>query len=229
MGIAAYNPMIRHHIDDEMLMRYAAGKLSEGWSVAVATHLALCPSCRNSLGVYEAIGGHFLESEKPDSDVEVVARSWDQLKARIDAGESDKVIPFRQSAGAGDTLLPEPLRSYVDHAGGLVWRRLGAGGAAQMIVATGDETTTMRLLRIPKGQPVPEHTHTGVELTLVLAGSFSDEISTFRRGDVEMADTEILHTPRAGDDENCICLAVTDAPLRFSSKLMRFLQPLLKI
>ena len=98
-----------------------------------------------------------------------------------------------------------------------------------MIVPTGDETTTMRLLRIPKGQPVPEHTHRGVELTLVLAGSFSDEVSTFRRGDVEMADPEILHTPRAGEEENCICLAVTDAPLRFSSRLMRLLQPLLKI
>ncbi len=227
MGIAAYNPMTRHHIDDEMLMRYAAGKLTEGWGVAVATHLALCPSCRSSLGVYEALGGHFLDSENPQSDDEVIARSWKQLKARIDAGEIDKVIPLRRPAG--NTLLPEPLRSYVDQAGGLAWRRLGAGGAAQMIVPTGDETTTARLLLIPKGQPVPEHTHNGVELTLVLAGSFSDEISTFRRGDVEMADTEIIHTPRAGEEEDCICLAVTDAPLRFSSRLMRFLQPWLKI
>ncbi|MFK0332942.1 ChrR family anti-sigma-E factor [Rhizobium sp. NPDC090275] len=219
--------MTRHHIDDEMLMRYAAGKLTEGWGVAVATHLALCPSCRSSLGVYEALGGHFLDSENPQSDDEVIARSWKQLKARIDAGEIDKVIPLRRPAG--NTLLPEPLRSYVDQAGGLAWRRLGAGGAAQMIVPTGDETTTARLLLIPKGQPVPEHTHNGVELTLVLAGSFSDEISTFRRGDVEMADTEIIHTPRAGEEEDCICLAVTDAPLRFSSRLMRFLQPWLKI
>ncbi|WP_245267856.1 ChrR family anti-sigma-E factor [Rhizobium sp. 2MFCol3.1] len=227
MGIAAYNPMTRHHIDDEMLMRYAAGKLTEGWGVAVATHLALCPSCRSSLGVYEALGGHFLDSENPQSDDEVIARSWKQLKARIDAGEIGKVIPLRRPAG--NALLPEPLRSYVDQAGGLAWRRIGAGGAAQMIVPTGDETTTARLLRIPKGQPVPEHTHNGVELTLVLAGSFSDEISTFRRGDVEMADTEIIHTPRAGEEEDCICLAVTDAPLRFSSRLMRFLQPWLKI
>ena len=99
MGITAYNPMIRHHIDDEMLMLYAAGKLSEGWSVAVATHLALCPSCRSSLEVYEAIGGHFLDSENPESDDEVIAQSWELLKARIDAGDIDKVIPLRQPAG----------------------------------------------------------------------------------------------------------------------------------
>jgi putative transcriptional regulator len=219
--------MIRHHVDDEMLMRYASGKLTEGWGVAVATHLALCPSCRSSLGVYEAIGGHFLDSEEPETDDKAIAQSWEQLKGRIDAGDVDRVVAFRQSPP--DPLLPNPLRSYVDRAGGLAWRRLGAGGAAQMIVPTGDASTTVRLLRIPQGQPVPEHTHAGSELTLVLAGNFSDQISTFRRGDVEMADTEVLHTPRAGLEEDCICLAVTDAPLKFSSRLLRLLQPFLGI
>ena len=106
---------------------------------------------------------------------------------------------------------------------------LGTGGAAQMIVPTEDKSTTVRLLRIPAGLPVPEHTHRGDELTLVLAGSFSDQFATFRRGDVEMADSDVLHTPRAGHEQDCICLAVTDAPLKFSSRLLRLLQPLLGI
>lgn len=227
MGITAYNPMIRHHIQDEMLMRYAAGKLSEGWSVAVATHLALCPSCRSSLGVYEAVGGHFLDAEQPDIDERSLVQSWENLRGRIDAKDVEEVAPVKQQTS--DPLLPNPLRAYVERAGGLAWRRLGAGGAAQMIVPTDDGSTTVRLLRIPEGQPVPEHTHRGAELTLVLAGSFSDQIATFRRGDVEMADVELLHTPRAGDGEDCICLAVTDAPLKFSSRLLRLLQPFLGI
>lgn len=226
VGAAGHKQMIRHHIEDEMLMRYAAGRLGEGWSIGVATHLALCPSCRERLGVFEALGGHFLEEEEAVHS-EDLGESWQDLKRRIDAGEVDNIVPLPLKPA--DDLLPEPLRSYVDRAGGLRWRRLGRGGAAQMILQTDDTNTTVRLLKIPAGQPVPEHTHAGEELTLVLAGSFSDEISTFSRGDVEMADAEVLHTPHAGKTEDCICLAITDAPLRFSSRLLRLIQPLLGI
>ncbi|MFP3547106.1 ChrR family anti-sigma-E factor [Rhizobium sp. SIMBA_035] len=220
-------PMIQHHLEDEMLMLYAAGRLSEGWSVAAATHLALCPSCRGRVGVYEAIGGHFLASEEPIGDDDDVAESWSRLKSRLGNEKFPDVVTRDRSAG--DTLLPQPLRSYVDRAGGFKWQTLGTGGAAQMIVPTEDKSTTVRLLRIAAGQPVPEHTHRGDELTLVLAGSFSDQFATFRRGDVEMADSGVLHAPRAGHGQDCICLAVTDAPLKFSSSLLRLLQPLLGI
>ena len=37
---------IRHHLTDDLLLAYAAGSLNEGWSLAIATHLSLCPDCR---------------------------------------------------------------------------------------------------------------------------------------------------------------------------------------
>lgn len=52
--------MIEHHLDDDMLLHYSAGTLAEGWSVAVATHLALCPSCRADLAMLENVGATFL-------------------------------------------------------------------------------------------------------------------------------------------------------------------------
>jgi putative transcriptional regulator len=64
---------------------------------------------------------------------------------------------------------------------------------------------------------------------LVLAGSFRDGDLLFGPGDVEDADGSILHTPTATPEADCICLAVTDAPLRFSSWLVRLIQPILKI
>jgi putative transcriptional regulator len=63
----------------------------------------------------------------------------------------------------------------------------------------------------------------------VLAGSFYDQGAWFRRGDVEEADATIEHQPAAGPEEACICLAVTDAPLRFRSLLPRLAQPFLGI
>jgi putative transcriptional regulator len=215
---------ITHHIDDEMLLHYSAGTLSEGWSIGVATHLSMCPVCRNRLAMFDSIGGYLLECES------VPARDdgWESMKSRIQAGEIDRVVPLRRSRPEADALLPHPLYAYVRQAGGLRWRGLGVG-ASQMIIPTGDPTTTVRLLKVPAGQPVPEHSHGGSEFTLVLDGAFTDEVSTFRRGDVEMADGSLMHTPRAHPDKDCICLAVTDAPLKFRSRLMRLLQPLVGI
>ena len=52
----------RHHIGDDLLLSYAAGSLAEGWSLAVATHLAMCPVCRERLALAEAAGGQLLET-----------------------------------------------------------------------------------------------------------------------------------------------------------------------
>lgn len=98
-----------------------------------------------------------------------------------------------------------------------------------MKVVTSDPSTIVRLLKIPAGKPVPEHGHRGRELTLVLAGSFGDSVSVFKRGDVELADDELTHQPIAAPGEDCICLAITEAPLRFTSRMMRFIQPLIGI
>ena len=171
------------------------------------------------------VGGHLLESEaaEPQTDDD-----WTAIKKRIQAGEVENVVPIRQKQSPVDPFLPNPLAAYVERSGGLHWRGLGRG-PSQMIIRTGDRTTTVRLLKVPAGQPVPEHSHGGTEFTLVLDGSFSDEVSTFRRGDVELADGSIMHTPTAHPGKDCICLAVTDAPLRFKSRLLRLLQPIIGI
>ena len=98
-----------------------------------------------------------------------------------------------------------------------------------MRIKTGDGETQVRLLKIPAGKPVPEHGHRGRELTLVLCGAFDDGDTRFARGDVEDADASLEHTPTATTDEDCICLAVTDAPLRFRSWIVRAVQPILGI
>ena len=88
---------------------------------------------------------------------------------------------------------------------------------------------TARLLFIPAGAAVPDHGHNGMELTMVLQGAFSDEVDHFARGDVEIADEDLEHTPVADISEDCICLAVTDAPLKFNKLMPRLFQPFLRI
>jgi putative transcriptional regulator len=216
---------VKHHISDDFLVEYAAGSLSEGWSLAVASHLALCPECRRRLAAMEGAAGALLEKMGQTGNED---NAWAQFKARAPDIKAEEVLP-RGKAISGLAVLPEPLRSYV---GGdladLKWRALGRG-AYQILIDTADKDTQVRLLRIPAGKPVPEHTHEGRELTLVLTGSFHDGADLFARGDIEEADGDLLHTPTATEGEDCICLAVTEAPLKFSSWIVRLIQPILKI
>ena len=76
---------------------------------------------------------------------------------------------------------------------------------------------------------MPDHSHHGVEMTMVLQGAFQDEDGYFARGDVEIADADLHHTPVADIHEDCICLAVTDAPLKFRGLLPKIAQPCLRI
>ena len=92
-----------------------------------------------------------------------------------------------------------------------------------MVLKTSGDAT-VRLLKIPAGTAIPDHGHRGTELTLVLQGAFVDETDRFARGDVEVANEDLNHTPTAEDGLDCICLAATDAPLRFSGIIPRLAQ-----
>ncbi|MGV1870952.1 ChrR family anti-sigma-E factor [Agrobacterium rosae] len=217
---------VRHHVSDELLLDYASGSLGESWSLAVSTHLALCPESRQRLSEMEMTGGALLDDIGPTRDASDA--DWDKIRTLLQPNTKPVIpeLPAKQSVKA---VLPEPLRSY---AGGdvdvLKWKQLGPG-AYHFPIPTSDGEAIVRLLRIPAGKPVPEHSHGGRELTVVLAGSFMDGKDVFRRGDFEEADEDLTHQPVAGEGEDCICLAVTDAPLKFKSWLVRLLQPVLGI
>ncbi len=214
---------ITHHLDDRLLMAYAAGTLPEGFNLVVATHISLCDECRARLGEFEAVGGQVLER---GDTVALADTSLEQTLARISgdapAGDDRNTMPQRSS------VFPAPLRDYVGgDADAVHWRAVG-GGVRQAILPTSN-AATVRLLHIPAGAAVPDHGHRGTELTLVLQGAFRDEEDRFARGDIEIADEEVQHTPVAEAGEDCICLAATDAPLRFRALIPRLAQPFLRI
>ena len=55
----------------------------------------------------------------------------------------------------------------------------------------------------------------------MLQGAFKDEFDRFAKGDIEVANEELVHQPVAKPGMDCICLAATDAPLRFSGLIPR--------
>jgi putative transcriptional regulator len=215
---------IRHHLTDALLMAYAAGALPEAFSLVVATHVSLCDECRARLGAFEAVGGAVLE-EAPDAPVSAGSLAATLAMIR-DRGKDPIVAPAARRPSGG--LFPAPLRDYV---GGDVeavkWRPIG-GGVRQAILPSSKDAS-VRLLYIPAGAAVPDHGHRGTELTQVLQGAFRDEDDRFGPGDIEVATEDTQHRPVAEPGVDCICLAATDAPLRFTTMLPRIAQSFFRI
>jgi putative transcriptional regulator len=97
---------IQHHLSDDLLLDYAAGNLSEGWSLVVATHMALCPSCRRRLSAMEGAAGALLDKVEP-ADLPVDA--WDSV--------GWKASKSRRSKLQGPRRLPPPARCFRSRCG----------------------------------------------------------------------------------------------------------------
>ncbi|GEO40692.1 anti-sigma factor [Skermanella aerolata] len=220
-----------HHPSLELLLDYAAGSTGEAAGLALATHLALCPECREVVAQFESLGGALLEAIEPAA---VPSEALDNLLARLDEPVPVPVpVPDRRSPADDATLgpVPQPLRGYIGQDLETIrWKRV-MRGVEQADIAVGRGRTgnvRARLLRIGPGVRVPRHTHAGTEMTLVLAGGFSDGDKQYQRGDFSFCDRETDHSPVADDDGECLCLTVIDAPLRLTGPLMRLLNPFIR-
>jgi len=218
----------QHHPGDDLLISYAAGSQDEPVALVVATHLTLCPRCRKEVERLEALGGVLLEEEVEPLGEERL----NQVLARLDESAPDEPAEAARRPAPRSTegapLVPRPLRDYLgDGIDQLDWMAFRGLEKVELLPEFPGFRT--RLMRIKSGTAMPSHTHDGSELTLVLAGGFSDENGHFVRGDVAEADSSVNHQPIADPGEDCICLAVTDAPLRLTGPFGRLLNPFLRI
>jgi putative transcriptional regulator len=215
---------VKHHIDDATLTAYATGNLPEAFNVVVASHVSLNDEARVRLEALEAVGGTLIEG------TDVVEMSFGSLGAtlRMIRNETPDMIAVPKTAFHPCAIMPQPLADYV---GGsledIKWRSLGMG-TKQAILKTSKDAT-VRLLYIPAGVEMPDHGHKGTEMTLVLQGAFIDGAQRFARGDIEIADEHMEHTPVADIGEDCICLVASNAPLKFSGLIPRLAQVFLRI
>ncbi len=213
---------IHHHPSEATLVAYAAGALNEGLSLVVAAHLSQCPRCRRDLELAEEMGGITLDS-LPATDIG--QGLLDTLLARIpDIPQDSPADPAPPRIPPPD--VPAPLTDYLPgDLASVPWRTLAPGVRHHALPMRHPESGTLRLLRIAPGTAVPHHGHRGSELTLVLRGSFCDELGRFRSGDLADLDADREHQPVADTDQDCICLIAADAPLRFTGLLPRLVQP----
>ena len=220
--------MPEFHIDDDVLLDYAAGSLSEPVALLVATHMTLCAVCRQKVAEFEAVGGAMLAEIEP---VALDESALVTILSTLDGTEFEHPVgrPRHNRASPTDLEIPRPLKDYLGASlDSLDWNK-PAAGIRQTDLAFEQEHHRASLLQIDPGRVLPTHTHDGEEWTLVLAGGFSDSSGHYTLGDVCRATPEITHAPMSDPDGPCLCLVVLDGSLRLTGLFGRLINPFVRI
>ena len=218
----------RHHLPDDLLMAHASGVASRGVDVLVTAHLVLCPGCRGRVAELEALGGAVLDDAPPAA---LDSGLLDGIMGRLNEGEPPLTHPPATDDGRADAVLPSglvlprPIRELVLETDA-AWKTVVPGLLHQLPLPVKVGEMPLRLIRLRSGFVVPNHTHRGIEINLVLSGGYHDEDQEFERGDVQVSDEEVTHSLQIDPGEDCVLLAVNDSPLvpvGFMSKIAKLI------
>jgi putative transcriptional regulator len=210
--------MSTHHPDDMTLMNYAAGSLSLPQALAVSVHLCFCHECRELVKNFNHLGGALLETIKPAStDEDAFEALMATLEPHTPARAPEQKRGAEENTRAAQHYTNPLLRYLPGSLDDLPWQRqtkeISKFDLTSLINVKGFQVA---LQKISAGAKVPAHTHKGFEYTVILSGSFSDELGVYSQGDFIARDASHHHSPTAMQNEDCICLTVLNAPLKFT-------------
>lgn len=209
---------VQQHPDLAWLIDYAAGTLNRGFSAVIAGHLGVCVTCRAQLQTAEQLGDH-LTRERAEPTPRISAAA---IRARA-SGSETAALPPRGGAPLG-------LREFVASALDFDWQKLdwrpGVSGLRIARIKDHDDERIWMLHANP-GLVMPEHTHGGPELTLVLHGAYRSRATQYNPGDVDENDETITHRQLVTADSDCISLLVFTGKLKYTG-LMGLAQRILR-
>lgn len=220
------NTEAKLHPSTELLNQFVQGELVTGKSVIVAAHMELCEACSAKAKELQTLAVSYWVD--PDSELQS-----DQF---IEADHATMVASIVKSPQTKTEQIEELVEVDIDVLNhsiklpkvlgkaalqGLKWKKVAGGiSEAQLFL---DNETLCEFIYMAPGCEVPVHTHQGTESTLVLDGSFEDELGEYKTSDFIIRDAQHNHQPRS--KEGCLCFAVLDSPLKFTEGLSRLMNP----
>lgn len=212
--------MSKVHPPLEILTDFTAGTLTYHETLMISTHVSYCEQCRQQVLALECLGGELLNDlpGEPVSDA-VLQKSLAAIE-HLPAVQPVTVFALHSK-------VPRPLKRLIGLGyDSLQWRSV----LPHVQVCDLDQSPsgeTINLYRIKSGAHIPMHTHRGNEYTVILQGGFSDALGQYREGDYLHRAGQHEHQPIADPGIDCICLTVTEQPLKMTSWKWRWINPFL--
>jgi putative transcriptional regulator len=211
--------MIKHHPTEQMMQQYVQGLLPASLSVAISAHVELCECCANKVSALELQNSKSLFVDDTTIDFD------DDMSDLISMITSDDILndvkPYISSKFSHQNkefVLPRAIagleRSNFSQIGKLSRARIDLD----------DGELRASLLQIDAGGEIPNHTHTGFEVTLLLDGEFEDESGKYTAGDFIWLDGRHSHTPKT--ETGCLCFTLANSALHFNKGISKLLNPI---
>jgi putative transcriptional regulator len=228
--------MIKHHPKFELLQAFVHGELPASLSAGVAIHADMCPQCQQEIArltdqvaeisFEEAFLDRFIvdgdKGFEKTANINIDELTIESMIANITQSDAidkfqvkaEKTIQFNNNSYS----LPATLNNMS------FGKTSNIGKLARTRVQLDENEIHTSLLQIEPGGGVPDHTHKGFELTLLLEGSFSDENGEYVKGDFIMLDGSHTHNPVSAG--GCLCYTVANDALHFTKGINKLLNPI---
>ena len=233
--------MIKHHPKFELIQAFVNGELPASLSAGIAIHADMCPVCQQKIAQFTDQVAEVSFEEDLDgftADNLIFGSQFDNKQA-VDSLDNSDEIDFEQMIAGivqspAEVTMPKVAKTIVLK--GQTYKlplalnnmtlsktaHIGKLSRTRLQLNEGEIHTS--LLRIEPGGGVPEHTHKGFELTVLLAGSFHDESGDYNEGDFIMLDSSHQHHPIS--TEGCLCYTVANDALHFTQGINKLLNPI---
>ena len=193
-------------VKNRLIFDFASGSLGPAKSIFASTYLYLNSKAKSLNNTFEGILGDQLFSNENSEIKKIKYSDCISNKPSKNSFNSDESSPITKIVG--------PLNE-------LDWKQIYRG-FKEFSLKIEDEDE-IKLIKMDPGISVPIHSHAGKEYILVLDGSFCDEYGKYNKGDIQINDQKIKHTPIACENEGCICLSITEKDAIFYGRYGSFL------
>ncbi|MGB1197533.1 MAG: ChrR family anti-sigma-E factor [Thalassotalea sp.] len=223
--------MIKHHPTFELIKSFVNGDLPASLSAAVAIHADMCPKCQQQIAqLTEQVAEQSFEETFLDrfivDDADVVNELSEidfeaMAKGIMTSNDIDEVKPSVEKTISFNNKsypLPKVLNNMA------LGKTANIGKLSRARIQLDEDEIRTSLLEIQPGGSVPEHTHKGFELTLLLDGSFHDGYGEYVKGDFIMLDGTHKHHPESKN--GCLCYTVANDALHFTQGINKLLNPI---
>ncbi len=210
--------MIKYHPNTLLMDSFIKGELPLALSVAMSAHIELCDICQQHAQAHthalsDCCWKECNESQSTPSGLDNILNNL-----LMDLPDQDNGINRINRYGS-ESVLPLALQRHEPTR----WRQFGQIRRGR-IPSLSDGKIRANLMEIAPNSQIPQHKHKGYELTLLLAGAFSDENGDYQVGDFLYLEQSETHTPIT--TTGCLCYTVSNAPLYFTQGVNQWLNPL---
>ena len=222
--------MIKHHPSQELLASYVEASLPVSLSAAIAMHVEMCPECAAKVATLtdqqaeNCFESSVIKNEEATTDIDLDFDNLDidsmisAITAHDDIDVPSTPVQKTLNIKGKSVVLPRAISNIPTTS----WSNIGKLSRARLELDEGKVRSS--LLNIEPGGSVPEHTHKGYEVTLLLEGSFKDDMGEYFPGDFIMLDGEHTHHPVS--DKGCLCFTVSDDAQHFTQGINKLLNPI---